>query len=75
MNRWNASVKCIREYNPGKGATLGQTYRVENGRITYDNGQKQSRQCEDLEELNDYNLAKFQEVKKRGRPKKEVDYE
>lgn len=75
MSSYNTSVKCIQEYNPGKGATLGQTYKVEDGQITYDNGQKQSRQCEDLEDLNNYNLAKFQEVKKRGRPKKEVDHE
>lgn len=75
MSSWNASVKCIQEYNPGKGATLGQTYKVEDGRITYDNGQKQYRQCENIDELNSYNTAKFEEMKKRGRPKKEVKHE
>lgn len=38
---WNATVKCIWGFNPGKGATLGQAYKVEDGRITYDNGEKQ----------------------------------
>ena len=71
----NATVICTKEFNPGKGATVGQIYKVEDGRISYDNGKKQSRQCENIEELNYYNTAKFEEMKKRGRTKKEVEHE
>lgn len=69
---WNTTVKCIKEFNPGKGATLGQAYKVEDGRITYDNDEKQCRQCKNIEELNNYNMAKFEIVKGRGRPRKGV---
>lgn len=66
----NTTVKCITEFNPGKGATLGQTYNVVNGRIIYDNGKQSMNEFENLEDLNSYNTAKFTELKKRGRPKK-----
>ncbi len=68
----NVTVKCIKEYNPGNGATIGQTYKIENGRITYDNGKKSFHEYENLEHLNSYNKAQFQESKKLGRPKKNV---
>jgi len=72
MSNWNTTVKCIEEFNPGKGATLGQTYKVVNGRITYDNGDSSMNEFESLEEINRGNKAKFKEISKRGRPKKEV---
>jgi predicted HicB family RNase H-like nuclease len=65
----NVTLKCIKEYNPGSGATIGQTYKIENGRITYDNGKESFHEYESLEHLNSYNKAQFQESKKRGRPK------
>lgn len=70
MSNWNTTVKCIAEFNPGKGATLGQTYKVVNGRIAYDNGKQSMNEFESLEDLNSYNTSKFTELKKRGRPKK-----
>lgn len=69
---WSGKVKCIQEYNPGKGATAGNTYEVTDGRITYDNGAQSDRQYESIEQLNDYNKVQFKEIK-RGRPRRESD--
>jgi len=68
----NGKVKCIIEFNPGRGATAGKTYEVKDGRITYDNGMNSFGQYESIEHLNSYNTAQFEEVK-RGRPRKEGD--
>lgn len=65
----NTKVKCIGEYNPGKGATAGNTYEITDGRLTYDNGMQSYRQFENIEQLNFYNKAQFKEIK-RGRPRK-----
>lgn len=67
---WNTKVKCIKEFNPGVGATLNNEYEVKKGIITYDNGTKQEHECESINDLNKWNTAKFEELKKRGRPKK-----
>jgi len=67
----NMKVKCTKKYNPGGGATFGQTYIVKNGRIKYDNGNESFNEYENLEHLNSYNKAQFQELKKRGRPRKD----
>lgn len=72
MSTWNARVKCTVEYNPGKGTTSGKTYKVANNRITYDNGKKSMNEFENLEDLNEKNMAKFIEVKGPGRPKRNV---
>lgn len=72
MSDWNARVKCTKEFNPGKGVTLGQTYKVVKGKITYDNGHKSMYDFENLKELNSNNSAKFTELKKPGRPKKSI---
>lgn len=70
MNKWKTTVKCVEEFNPGKGTTKGQTYNVENGRIIYDNGNQSFNEHENLEGLNRGNVSKFAELKKRGRPRK-----
>lgn len=67
---WNAKVKCIKEYNPGKGATAGDIYEIIDGKLTYDKGVQSYRQFENIEQLNYYNKAQFIEVKRRGRPRK-----
>lgn len=67
---WNTKVKCVKEYNSGAGATLNNEYEVKKGIITYDNGKQQEHECESIKELNRWNTAKFEELKKRGRPKK-----
>lgn len=66
---WNAKVKCIKEFNPGGGATAGDLYIIKDGRITYDNDTQSDRQFESIEQLNFYNKAQFVEIKK-GRPRK-----
>lgn len=63
MSNWNTTVRCIQEFNPGKGATFGQTYEIINGVITYDNGEKSIHKHENLYELNRFNMAKFVEIK------------
>lgn len=66
----NTKVTCTKEFNPGKGVTLEQTYEIVEGRITYDNGERSFRKHESVEELNSLNTAKFKELKKKGRPRK-----
>jgi hypothetical protein len=73
VSNWNATIKCVKEYNPGKGATLDQAYNVTDGKLNYDNGQASFRNYENIEEINNSNTAKFTENKKRGRPKKEKE--
>ncbi len=68
---WNSSVKCIREFKPGKGTTLNKIYKIQDGRMIYDNGERSMNEFSSIEELNRGNSAKFEELKKRGRPKKE----
>lgn len=71
MSDWNVTVKCIQEFNPGKGTTLGQIYEVKKGRITYDNGKQSMNEFSSIEELNHDNKSQFEELKRRGRPKKQ----
>lgn len=66
---FNAKVVCIKEYNPGTGVTLDKTYKIENGRLTYDNGKQSDTEFKDLEDLNRRNKAKFKTFG-RGRPRK-----
>lgn len=67
---WNTSVKCTQEFNPRIGTTLNKIYKIEDGRLTYDNGRKSMNEFANIEELNRGNAAKFVELKKRGRQKK-----
>jgi hypothetical protein len=69
--RMDAKIKCILGFNPGSGATKGKTYKVSEGKLEYDNGQKSFHEFENIEMLNKYNKAQFKELGRRGRPKKE----
>lgn len=64
---WNATVLCIKEFNPGKGSTLGKKYKVKNGRIKYDNGEESMNEFEDINHLNSYNSAKYEIAPARGK--------
>ncbi len=66
---YDAKVIFIKEYNPGTGVTLNKAYKIENGRLTYDNGKQSDTEFKDLEDLNRRNRAKFKTFG-RGRPRK-----
>lgn len=63
MMSWNTKVRCVKEYNPGSGATKGKTYEIKDGHITYDNGMKSAREYSMITQLNHYNSAKFEELR------------
>lgn len=59
----NCKVICTKEFNSGKGVTVGKVYEIVNGRLTYDNGKKSLNEFISIEELNDRNKAKFKKYK------------
>jgi len=66
---WNTTLVCVKEFNPGKGATLGKKYKVKNGRIKYDNGEESMNEFESLDHLNSYNTAKYKAASSRKKAK------